>query len=128
MRTRLVVAIVVLLGSSLRLAAQAPPAPPMTDCAAAAAAGLKLICNQQAPEDLVVVPGGQWVVASAYSGTGGVYLIRVSDRVSHRAFPAAFARKRLDEKRYAECPGPPDAGADARFTTHGLWLQPGAGP
>ena len=53
----------------------------MNDCATASPAGLKLICNQQAPEDLVVVPGAQWVVASAYSGTGGVNLIRVRDRV-----------------------------------------------
>ena len=127
MRARLVLVIVGLLVSSLTSAAQTPPAPPMTDCAAASPARIKLICNQQAPEDLVVVPGAQWIVASAYSGTGGIHLIRVRDRASIRAYPAAFARKRLDEKKYSECPGPPDASADAKFTTHGLWLQPGPG-
>jgi hypothetical protein len=127
MRVRLVLAIVGLVASSLTLRAQAPPAPPATACTAAAGA-LKLICNQEAPEDLVVVPGAQWVVASAYNGSGGINLIRVRDRVSHKAFPAALARKRLDEKRYSGCPGPPDATPGARFTTHGLWLQPGTGP
>ena len=127
MRARLVVAIVVVLASPLRLAAQAPPAPPpMTDCATTSLSGLKLICNQQAPEDLVVVPGDQWVVASAYAGSG-INLIRVSDRQSHRAYPAAAARKRPDEKKYGDCPGPPDSGPNPRFTTHGLWLQPGIG-
>ena len=125
MHARLVLAIVGLLASSPMLSAQAPPAPPMTECATAGPRGIKLICNQQAPEDLVVVPGAQWVVASAYSGTGGISLIRVRDRTSIGAYPAAAARRRLDEKKYSECPGPPDSGPEARFTTHGLWLQPG---
>jgi len=125
MHARLVLAIVGLLASSPMLSAQAPPAPPMTECATAGPRGVKLICNQQAPEDLVVVPGAQWVVASAYSGTGGISLIRVRDRTSIGAYPAAAARRRLDEKKYSECPGPPDSGPEARFTTHGLWLQPG---
>ena len=125
MRARLVLAIVGLLASSPMLSAQDPPPPPMNDCAGGAP-DLKLICNQQAPEDLVVVPGDQWVVASAYTGLG-INLIRVRDRVSMRGYPAAAARKRPDEKRYGDCPGPPDSGAGVRFTTHGLWLQPGTG-
>jgi hypothetical protein len=127
MRARLVTIIVGLLASPSTLAAQAPPAPAMTDCAAAASGDLKLICNQQAPEDLVVVPGEQWVVASAYNGTGGINLIRVKDHATTRGYPAGYARRRLEEKRYPMCPGPPDVAADARFTTHGLWLQPGPG-
>jgi hypothetical protein len=122
-----VVPILGLLGPSATVSAQTPPAPPpMTECAAGAP-GLKLICNQYSPEDLVVVPGNEWVVASAYAGVGGIHLIRVSDRVSRRAYPAPTARKRPDEKRYPDCPGPPDNGRNASFTTHGLWLQPGTG-
>ena len=126
MRAVLVMVIVGLLASPLTLAAQVPPAPAMTDCATAASTGLKLICNQQAPEDLVVVPGDQWVVASAYTGLG-INLIRVRDHATMRGYPAGFARRRIEEKRYPTCPGPPDVPADARFTTHGLWLQPGTG-
>jgi len=112
---------------SLTLHAQAPAAPPMTDCATAGGAGLELVCNQAGPEDLVVLPGEQWVVASAYGGAGGIHLIRTRDRVSTRAYPSALARRRPDEKKYSACPGPPDATADAKFQTHGLWLQPGTG-
>ena len=124
MRAGFVVVILWVLASSSTLAAQAPPPPAMTDCATAAAADLKLVCNQQAPEDLVVVPGDQWVVATAYAGTG-INLIRVRDHATVRAYPAAYARRRIEEKRYPTCPGPPDVPSDARFSTHGLWLQPG---
>jgi hypothetical protein len=117
-------AIVGLLTLSAPLAAQTTSDPPFSDCAAGAP-DLKLICGQQAPEDLVVVPGDQWVVAGAYIGTGGIHLIRTSDRTSTRGYPAPAARRRPDEKRYPDCPGPPDMGANAVFTTHGLWIQPG---
>ena len=116
--------IVGLLASPLALAAQTPPAPAMTDCATATPGELKLICNQQAPEDLVVLPGDQWVVASAYAGVG-INLIRVKDHMTMRGYPGGFARRRIEEKKYPTCPGPPDVPADSKFTTHGLWLQPG---
>ena len=67
----------------------------------------------------------QWVVAGAYAGDGGVRLIRVSDRTSHTAYPAATAVERLDATTYPACPGPPSAG---QFTTHGVYVEPGNGP
>jgi len=83
-----------------------------------------VVCDQQAPEDLVAL-GPEWVVASAYSGTGGVALIRVSDRMTFTAYPAASARNRPDAKIYPTCPGPPSTD---RFLTHGVYVQPGNGP
>ena len=126
MRARVVTVMVGLLASSLTAHAQAPAGPPPAPCSSASGADLQLVCNQQGPEDLVVVPGDQWVVSSAFGGAGGINLIRVSDRVSLHAYPSKAARRRPDEKRYGACPGPPDATTDAMFTTHGLWLQPGA--
>lgn len=106
------------------LSAQAPPPPPsMAPCAAVT--DVRLICGQQAPEDLVVLPGSQWVVAGAYSGTGGINLIGVRDHKSIVAYPSASAGRRLDARTYPACPGPPDAAAGATFTTHGLYLQAG---
>lgn len=119
MRT-LTLAGLIALATPLALTAQAPPAPPMTPCEKVT--GLRLICGQQGPEDLVVVPGGKWVVAGAYGGTGGINVIRVSDRKSVRAYPSAAAKNVLDAKFYTMCPGPPDPSA---FTTHGLWLEAG---
>lgn len=71
--------------------------------------------------------GSQWIAAGAYAGTGGVALIRISDRTSHTAYPSASAGNRHDTKTYPDCPGPPGLGG-ANFTTHGVYVEPGSGP
>ena len=116
--------IMMLLASAMGAAAQAPPAPaPPPDCSAAG--NVQFVCGLQSPEDLVTLPGAQWIVAGAYSGSGGLYLVRASDRQATRAYPSATATDRFDTKAYAGCPGAPDAAAMAKFQTHGLSLQPG---
>jgi sugar lactone lactonase YvrE len=105
--------------ASLPLAAQPPPPPPCTPAE-------NVVCGQQAPEDLVAL-GPSWVAAGAYSGTGGVMLIRVNDRASHTAYPSPSAVNRPDTRTYPDCPGPPGANG-ARFTTHGVYVAPGNGP
>ena len=114
----LAVALVVPCG----VGAQGPPAPP--PCTPGT--GVQFVCSLQAPEDLVVLPGDQWVVAGAYGGRGGVYLIRAKDRSTVFAYPTEKAVERLDAKAYNSCPGPPDAGTKAKFQTHGLFLLAGA--
>ena len=111
--------------ASSPLVAQGPPAAQTTPCASVT--GVTLVCGQQGPEDLYALPGGQWVVAGAYTGTGGINLIKVIDRVSVRLFPSATTKTQYDAKAYPGCPGPPAATPDAQFTTHGLWLEPGTG-
>ena len=103
--------------AGVNLGAQAPPPPP--PCAASAG-DVQFVCGQSAPEDLVVVPGGQWVVASSFSGAGGINLIRVSDRTIVKGYPTASAKDALDAKTYKSCPGAPEK---AKFTTHGLSLR-----
>lgn len=72
-----------------------------------------------------MVMGPDWVVASAYTGTGGVALIRVSDRTPFTVYPSGSARHQHDAATYPACPGPPDP---SRFTTHGVYVVPGGGP
>ena len=108
--------------SSLPLLAQPPPSPPPPPCTPAA----NVVCGQQGPEDLVAL-GPQWIAAGAYIGTGGVVLVRVSDRTSHTAYPSASAVNRHDARTYPDCPGPPGQGG-AAFTTHGVYVEPGNGP
>jgi hypothetical protein len=98
---------------------QPGPPPPCVD-----AADTRFVCGQQGPEDLVVVPGDKWVVASALAGSGGINVIRISDRTSTKVYPAASAKNKLDAKIYNMCPTPPDV---SKFTTHGLSLVPGRG-
>jgi hypothetical protein len=76
------------LGLLVVLAPSVVSAQPPSSCAPAG--DIQFVCGQNGPEDLVVVPGGQWVVASAFGGSG-VNLIRVSDRTSSVAYPAASA-------------------------------------
>ena len=102
-------------------AAAQPPAPPAPPCDTK---DTHWVCGQQTPEDLVALPGGAWVVASAYAGTGGINLISVAERASTRVFPGPTVKVELDEATYPGCPGPP-AGA---FTTHGVYVEPGKGP
>ena len=101
------------------LAAQ-PPQPPAPPCDSAAG----YVCGQQGPEDLVGL-GSDWAVASAFSGTGGVTLIRLRDRMSYTAYPADSAIESHDAEAYPDCPSPPSTGA---FTTHGVYVAPGRGP
>jgi len=123
MKRYLLVAGFVAFAATRSVIAQAPAAPAPAKCDAIG--DVQFICGQNGPEDLVVVPGAKWVVASSYGGSGGVMLIRVSDRVSSVAYPGAAPKERLDAKTYNTCPGAPDAAFKAKFLTHGLYLQEG---
>jgi hypothetical protein len=87
---------------------------------------VRFICGLSAPEDLVALPQSEWVVASGYTG-GQLYLINTREHAVHQGFPATPSRVRQDRKTYAACPGPLDAGGQAKMSTHGLNVRPGAG-
>ena len=94
--------------------------------ACAPADGVEFVCGLEAPEDLVVLPGDEWVVAGAYSGRGGINLIRAKDRFKVFAYPTEQVMDRFETKTYGgACPGPPDASTKAKFQIHGLSLVPG---
>ncbi|HEX4996715.1 MAG TPA: hypothetical protein VFY29_00715 [Terriglobia bacterium] len=115
-------AIVLGLLAPFAVVAQVPRGQPAPPCVA----GQPFVCGQSAPEDLVLVPGGQWVVATAYTAqNGGLRVINVKDRTSTTPYPAATAKENLDKKTYDTCPGPPDAAQKASFQTHGIALRPG---
>jgi len=122
MKPQILTALLVAAAWSFAASAQQQQAPPgctpMRD--------VQFVCGQNGPEDLVVVPGSQWVIASSYGGSGGIYVIRASDRMSTLAYPGATPRERFDAKSYGKCPGPPDAAFKAKFLTHGLSIQPGS--
>ena len=103
------------------VSAQAPP--PAAGCDPAG--GLRFVCGQSGPEDLVAVPRTPWLVASAYADDGGINLIDTAKGTSARIFPTASATERFDRNVYGACPGPL-AGADrAMFQTHGLAIKAG---
>src|SRR5262249_20220568 len=116
------VTLVLLVASGLAGQGQRQAAPPRPPCDPA---GAQYVCGQTSPEDLVVIPGGEYVVASAFGGMGGIKIIKASDRTTSVAYPSATAKERFDKKTYDTCPGPPDAADKNSFRTHGLALRPG---
>ena len=90
----------------------------------AATGAIELICGDSAAEDLIALPGTDWVVASAYNGSGGLRLIDARTRhVTRFAFGLNIAEK-LDRRSFAHCPGPVPDADKPKFITHGLALGP----
>ena len=110
----------------LLLLAGLPARPGADDCSALG--DVQFVCGQAGPEDLALVPGGQWVIAGGDTGEdGALRLVRVRDRTTTILFPSADAQERFAADAYPGCPGPID-GAEKqslKFRTHGLSVHPG---
>ncbi len=86
---------------------------------------VQFICDLISPEDLAVVPGAEWVIASGDQEGGRIHLVNVRDKTATLLFPTPTRRERLDATTYPTCPGPlPPEGDD--FRAHGLYLTPGS--
>jgi len=81
------------------------------------------VCGPKNPEDLVLVPGTRWIIASGMAADGALYLVDSERKTWSELYPAGAPRARQDVETYAACPGPPDP---ARLVSHGLNLRPGS--
>jgi hypothetical protein len=88
---------------------------------------IQFFCGLASPEDLAVVPGSEWVVASGNREGGRLHLINVRTRTATVLFPTPTRRERLDAATYPTCPGPLDLEKPDLFRAHGLYLKPGRG-
>ncbi|HJZ72319.1 MAG TPA: hypothetical protein VKE51_11305 [Vicinamibacterales bacterium] len=86
---------------------------------------VRFVCGLVGPEDLVIVPGTQLVIASGDAAPGAITLIDVKDGTTTPLYPSASLQQRLDRKTYDSCPGPIDPGEKDKFRAHGLALRPG---
>ena len=89
---------------------------------------LHFVCGPLNSEDLVQVPGTQWIVASGMDGGdagshGSLHLVNSSDKSSKTLFPGSNPQLTWDKATYGDCPGEPDLG---KFSAHGLNLRPGS--
>ena len=123
MKTAILLSLFVALSLPMVLAAQPPAQAPPPPCVPSG--NIQFVCGHTAPEDLVVVPGSEWVVASAYAGAGGVRIVNVRTKATTLAYPSATAKEQHDTKTYAACPGPPDAAQKAMLQTHGIGIREG---
>ncbi|MEP7304457.1 MAG: hypothetical protein ABJA98_02955 [Acidobacteriota bacterium] len=102
---------------------QGTAAPRAAGCEAVG--NVQFICGVISPEDLVVVPGSEWVIASGDAAGGAITLISVRDKTTTALFPNAASKPRLDAKTYDSCPGPIDPEEKERFRAHGLAIRQG---
>ena len=102
---------------------QAPAGPSVAGCNPIG--NVQFVCGQVSPEDLVSVPGGEWVIASGDAAGGAIRLIGVRERTTTVLFPVGAPRERADTKTYDSCPGPIDPAEKDKFRAHGLSLRPG---
>ena len=97
-----------------------------TSCAPAG--GVEFVCGLEAPEDLVALPGEEWVVASAYSGRGGIYLVRARDRVQSARLSDRSRRRTGSTRRRTEPHAPdhptPRRKQSSRRTASAWWPAP----
>ena len=86
---------------------------------------VQFICGLVGPEDLVAVPGSDWVIASGDAAPGAITLIDVRQKTATPLYPSAAVKQRLDAVTYDSCPGPIDPEEKDKFRAHGLALRPG---
>lgn len=81
------------------------------------------LCGPVNAEDLVLIPGTKWIIASGFRGDASLYLIDSERKSWTEFYPADAPRARQDMATYGACPGSPDPDA---FVAHGLNIRPGA--
>ena len=99
------------------------PLTAQTPASCAPAGNIHFVCGQEAPEDLLYLPGSDWVIASSMAGNGGIRLISVRGETYTLLYPSSSAKEQLDRKTYDTCPGAPEPEDKAKFTTHGLAMR-----
>lgn len=85
---------------------------------------VQFVCGTTNPEDLYLVPGTSWVIASGRISDveGPIYAVNIHDYSAREIFPETAAAPRHDTQTYGDCPGP-----NTLFQPHGLTLREGEG-
>ncbi len=88
---------------------------------------IQFICDLISPEDLAILPGSEWVIASGAQEGGRLHLVSVRDKTTTVLFPTPLQDERHDTTTYPTCPGPLAPEEQEIFRAHGLYLKPGEG-
>ena len=75
---------------SIHIAAQSP--------ACAPSGGLNFICGVQAAEDLVLIPGTRWLIASGMTTGSGLHLIDTQAKTARSLFSSDVSTTRADKR------------------------------
>ena len=95
----------------------------MADEECAPAGGFNFICGPVAVEDLVRIPGTQWILGSGMGGNknpGALHLINAAQKTWEIFYPGTNPTNELEAKSYSSCPGAPDP---KTFVSHGIAIR-----
>jgi hypothetical protein len=81
------------------------------------------VCGPVSAEDLVLVPGTKWIIASGFSGNVSLYLVDSEQKTWSDIYPADKPHARQNMATFGACPGSPDPNS---FAAHGLNIRPGS--
>ena len=97
------------------------PAVHAADADCSPVGGYGFVCDMKNPEDLVRVPGTQWIIASGMAAGGALYLIDAQGKSWTELYLGESPRAEHDKETYGACPGAP---VREGFVTHGLSITP----
>lgn len=80
------------------------------------------VCGLMGAEDLVLVPGTKWIIASGITPGAPISLIDSQHKSWAELYPGAGPLAEQNMETYGACPGSPDPN---NFISHGLHLRPG---
>jgi len=84
---------------------------------------LSFVCGPKNAEDLVLVPGTRWILASGFASNEGIYLVDTRQKTWSSLYPGNAPLARQDMRIFGACPGSPDPNY---LEVHGLSLLPGS--
>lgn len=83
------------------------------------------VCGLGSPEDLVAIPGTDWVLVSGYERHGGLRLANTRNGAVAPILPTAKLAVKPDSKTYPSCPNSPSLSDKESFNTHGINMRRG---
>lgn len=92
--------------------------PPTAPCDEAQ--GMSFVCGAERPEDLALVPGTRWLVASGFAFGSGIKLVDTERRLLRRWYTGEPSQIGHDATKFPDCAAAPDADA---FNAQGMNLR-----
>ncbi|NHA13957.1 SMP-30/gluconolactonase/LRE family protein [Thioalkalivibrio sp. XN279] len=80
----------------------------------------RFICGPRSAEDLVRIPGTEWIIASGMIAGAPMYLVDARNKTWSELYPGEAPRAAQDMETYGACPGAPPAGT---LVSHGLNIR-----
>ena len=96
------------------IGADIPPAP------CDEAQGTSFVCGADHPEDLALIAGTPWLVASGFNAGSGIKLVDTRSRTLRRWYTGDASQIDRNAHDFPDCLAPPDAGA---FNAQGMSLR-----